>query len=232
MLSADDIHTFAYDSMSTALSETIQEPINAFQNKTERTIQWIAIILTKDRKDEPNLELNFCDKKIKTYDKVQLLRITIDQWLSFKQHVSKICRKASGQLNAPERLGPYLPVEARQAAVDVFIPANFNYCPVVWYFSTAKQMQKIESTQERALRFILNDHDQDYDSLLVKSNTVTMEVKRMRSLCTEVSKTLNSLNPVYMKDIFELNNSSYSSRRPYDFNHIPSPSDCLLHNLH
>ena len=100
--------------------------------------------------------------------------------------------------------------------MDAFILANFSYCSVVWYFSTSKQMQKIEQIQERVLKFILNDYNLDYDSLLVKSNNVTMEVKRMRSLCIEVFKTLNGLNPVYMKDIFKLNNSSYSSRRPYD----------------
>ena len=65
-------------------------------------------------------------------------------------------------------------------------------------------MQKIERIQERALRFILNDYKLDYESLLVESNDVTMEVKRMRSLCIEVFKTLNGLNPVYMNDIFKL----------------------------
>ena len=74
-------------------------------------------------------------------------------------------------------------------------------------------MQKIERIQERALRFIFNYYKLDYQSLLIKSNNV---VKRMKSLCTEVFKTLNGLNPVYMSEIFKLNNSSYSSRRPYD----------------
>ena len=145
-----------------------------------------AIISTKDRRDNSNLELNFCDKKIKISDKVQLLGITTNQRLPFEQHISEICRKASGQLNALKRLGSYLPFEARQAAVDAFILANFNYCPVVWYFSTSKQVQKLERIQERALRFILNDYNLDYDSLLVKSNNVTMELKGMRSLCIEV----------------------------------------------
>ena len=209
LLSADDIHNFADDNTITALSETIQDLINALQNKTERAIKWMEnnnmiaksdnfkpIILTKDRKDNSNLELNFCEKKIKTSDKVQFLGITIDQRLSFEQHISEICRKASGQLNALTRLGSYLRVETRQAAVDAFILANFNYCPVVCYFSTSKQMQKIEQMQGRALRFILNGYKLDYESLLVESNNVTMEVKRMRSLCIEVFKTLNGLNRV------------------------------------
>ena len=151
MLSTDDIHNFADDNTITALSETIQDLINTLQNKTARSIKWMennnmisnpdkfkAIILTKDRKDNSNLQLNFCDKKIKTSDKVQLLGITIDQRLSFEQHISEICRKAPVSLNALKRLGSYLPVEAREAVVDAFL-ANFNYCPVVWYFSTYRK---------------------------------------------------------------------------------------------
>ena len=71
LLSADDIHNFADDNTITALFETIQDLINAPQNKTERAIKWMennnmianqdkfkAIILTKDRKDNSNLKLN------------------------------------------------------------------------------------------------------------------------------------------------------------------------------
>ena len=40
-----------------------------------------------------------------------------------------------------------------------------------------------------------------------------MKVRRMRYLCVEIYKTLNDLNPGYMKDIFQ---SGYSTRRPYN----------------
>ena len=42
--------------------------------------------------------------------------------------------------------------------VQSFVYTNFNYCPLVWYFSSAKSLQKIEQLQERALRFLYNDH--------------------------------------------------------------------------
>ena len=77
-------------------------------------------------------------------------------------------------------------------------------------------MNKIERIQERALRFINNDYHLDYLTLLSKSKHVTMEVKRMRFLCTEIYKTLNGLNPNYMNQIFVKSSSRYSSRRPQD----------------
>ena len=88
------------------------------------------------------------------------------------------------------------------------------------YFQTSiivfKQLQKIEKIQARALRFVHNDCESSYDDLLIKSETVTMEVKRMRSLCIAIYKTLNNLNPQYMNETFALSRSLYSSRRPYN----------------
>ena len=41
MLSTDNIHNFSGNNMITALSETIQDLMNALQNKIERAINWI-----------------------------------------------------------------------------------------------------------------------------------------------------------------------------------------------
>ena len=101
-------------------------------------------------------------------EKVDLLGLTIDTKRSFESHISEICRKAAGQLNALKRLGSFIPFETRRVLADSFILSNFNYCPLVWYFSTAKQYQKIEKIQERVLRFVQNDYISDY-SMLLKS---------------------------------------------------------------
>ena len=43
-----------------------------------------------------------------------------------------------------------------------------------------------------------------------------MKVRRIRYLCVGIYKTLNNLNPGYMKDIFQVQQSAYSTRRPYN----------------
>ena len=73
-----------------------------------------------------------------------LLGISIDMKLTFDHHVSEICRKAAGQLNALKCLSSYLPFDATKVLVDALILSDLNYCPLVWYFSTAKQLRKIE----------------------------------------------------------------------------------------
>ena len=59
-----------------------------------------------------------------------------------------------------------------------------------------------------------NDYINDYKDLLEITKTSTMEIKRLRTLALEVFKTLNNLNPDFMKDIFYL--SPYQTHKKYD----------------
>ena len=102
--------------------------------------------------------------------------------------------------------------EICQVIVQSFILAHFNYCPLVWYFTSAKQVNKIEKIQERALRFIFNDYFSDYESLLKKLKFPSMQIRRIRSLCVEIFKSLNDLNGPYMKELFIRNESTYNLR--------------------
>ena len=51
----------------------------------------------------------------------------------------------------------------------------------------------IENVKKSAIRFL----DKEID------NDCTMNIKRLRILATVIFKTINNLNPIYMKDIFQ-----------------------------
>ena len=104
------------------------------QHKAESAISWMdendmianpdkfkAIIITKDRRQTENYELNFKGKSISSSVKVDLLGITIYNKLSFEIHINEIPRKAGGQFNALKRLGSYLPLHVRKAVANSFI---------------------------------------------------------------------------------------------------------------
>ena len=46
-------------------------------------------------------------------------------------------------------------------------------------FSSAKSLNKIESLQKRALRYLCSDYESPYDTLLAKSGKVTMQKLKM-----------------------------------------------------
>ena len=91
--------------------------------------------------------------------------------------------------------------------VNTFVMSNFNYCSLVWNFSSAQSLNKIENLQKRALRFLLNDYDSTYEDLLEKSGYPNMNLRR--TLCIEICKTLN---PDYMNEIFKPRNKANSRK--------------------
>ena len=50
---------------------------------------------------------------------------------------------------------------------------------------------------------VLDDYDSDYETLLQKAKMQTLHVDRIKTLATEIYKTLHSLNPSYISKIFK-----------------------------
>ena len=71
-------------------------------------------------------------------------------------------------------------------------------------FSSAKSLNKVESLQKRALRFLYEDYVSSYEELLQNTGKDTTKVNRLRSLCIEIYKLINSINPMHMNEIFKL----------------------------
>ena len=71
-------------------------------------------------------------------------------------------------------------------------------------FAHKKSLNKTKSLHKRSPRFLLNDYENSYEELLEKSGKCNMNLLRIRFLCIETDKTINSLNPNFMKNIFEV----------------------------
>ena len=175
------------------------------------------LLIKKDQMNTTGEKISIRGNIIESENSVKLLGIQLDYKLNFDPHISELCRKAATQLNVLKRLRAYIGFEERKVLVQSFVYSNFNYCPLVWRFCSAKSTNTTEKIQERALRFLYNDHVSSY--VLLKSQRCTMYVSRLRSLSLEIFKTLNDLNPSFMKDIFQIRASNYSSRNPNNLTH-------------
>ena len=85
-------------------------------------------------------------------------------------------------------------------------------------FSSAKSLNKVESLQKRALRFLYDNDDSSYESILKLAGKSAMNVNRLRSLCIEIYKTLNNINPAFMNEILELWKTNRVVRNQYELN--------------
>ena len=124
-----------------------------------------AIILSKSKYDTSGIPLTLGNQSITTQKSVTLLGVTIDCALSFDKHVGDLCKTAASRLNTLKRLRPFITSEkTSKSLVHAFVLAHFNYCPLVWYFTTAKQLDKMEKIHERALKFVTDDYDSSYET--------------------------------------------------------------------
>ena len=141
-----------------------------------------AIILDKKKSSLTIIPLTIDSQTIKSFPSVGHLGIHLGEKLKFNLHISNICRSAANHLSGLIRLKSYLNFNAKRVLINSCIISNFNYYPLVWIFSTAKSLNKIESLQKRALRFLYNDYSISYEDLLEKAGKVKMSVDRLRKL--------------------------------------------------
>jgi hypothetical protein len=213
-----DLGNFADDNSISDAAKTIPALIKILENEANNAIEWFrangmivnpdkfqSFILNRRPGDEQTYTLNFDNKTIQTSPEAILLGIEIDNNLNFNKHIHELTKRAAGQLNFLSRHQKFLNQNSKKVVIESFILANFNYCPLVWHFCTSESLKKLERIQERALRLLLNDYQSDYETLLEKSNKPTLQIRRIKLLATEIFKTINDLNPSYMKEIFELN---------------------------
>lgn len=198
--------------------------ISTLQNESQKLIEWFRInkmqanpdkfqvIAVGKRTYEQNPSICIQNTTLSCESIVKLLGIDIDYQLNFDTHIGKICRKASQQLNILKRLGPFLNRLSKLTIFHTFILSNFNFCPLAWHFCTEKNSKKLEKVQERALRFVYEDHTSSYEDLLAKAKMPSLQIRRLRNMAIETFKIVQKTSPVCLHDLVNIKNCKYTFR--------------------
>ena len=146
-------------------------------------------------------------------DTMKVLGIDIDDRLTFDGHISNICIKAGRQLNVIQRLKGSLDQDSRMAIYKSFIMSNFNYCPLIWMFTSKTSLSKLENIQKLALRwFVLDGYQSGYTDLLQNANVPWIKIMLLRDLTIEVFRCINEINPAYLNAMFIRKECPYALR--------------------
>ena len=73
----------------------------------------------RTKKNNPQ-KLTIDKKVITSSENVTLLGLEVDSKLNFDEHVSKLCNKSAGQLNAHCRIGHLLGLEEKKILINSF----------------------------------------------------------------------------------------------------------------
>ncbi len=234
---ADDNTLYAIDSSPQSLREHLNSLVNKAQLWfTENGMQsnpakFQSIFFG----NTPPCTVSIENISIEPTGLIKLLGVGIDSQLKFSNHITNICIKAGRNLNALKRVAKSLPINVKLLLYKTYIMCHFNFCPLVWHFCSKSDTDKLERLQLRALRFVYADYESDYDALLFKANMPTLELARLRALCTQVFKCVQNLSPKYMCELFVLQDKSIHNTRSAKSiiqNHCNSVNNGLKHLSH
>ena len=104
------------------------------------------------------ISLKLLSSTIEPSPSEELLGITTDSELTFYKHITLLCSKPNQKLSALARIAKYLTIDKRKILLNLFITAQFNYCPQIWMCHSRALNNNINRIQERALRIVYSDY--------------------------------------------------------------------------
>ena len=84
--------------------------------------------------------------------------------------------------------------------------------------TNANSIHKIEAIQQRFLRFVLNHYKSSYEDLLNKSGKPTVNLRKTRSLCIELYKTINNFKSRIHENLFKVRKTNRAQTEQYKLN--------------
>ena len=140
-----------------------------------------------------NEEIN--GKSITRVHKVKSLGLSIDEHLTWKDHVDEIVKKAIGAL---KRVKPFISVKTALQIYHALIRPYFDYCTSVWGECSVTLCDKLQKLQNRAARVITrSSYDVNAKDLLISLRQDNLANRRKKLKAALMFKILNDLAPDY-----------------------------------
>ena len=128
-----DLHNFADDNTISCVSSSLNELISELEKEGNIATQWfrdnsmivnpekfLAIIIDRKNQKNNSQKLTVDEKVTTSFENVTLLGLEVNSKLNFDEHVSKLCNKSAGQLNALCRIGHLIGLEERKVLMKLF----------------------------------------------------------------------------------------------------------------
>ena len=161
-------------------------------------------------KENEQFELTCNDITLKRSSQEKILDVTIDDKLSFDEHIINIYKTANKKLSTLSSINHYIKQNKKEISLSSFIISHFSYCPLILMFCSKKSTKKINAVHERSLRIIRNDYESLYPLILEDAHQITFHQRCINSLMIEVYMYLNGHSPDIMNDIFKLRENTYN----------------------
>ena len=203
---ADDTQLLETGKTIEEVKEKLERTINTAQNwykknslmsnpaKTE-----IIIFRTKQGKKHNitiKVEENGEEVELKPADCIKVLGVHLDECLEFNKQVKHVQGKATAATKNLYRIRDLLPVMYKMMLYDGLIASHFNYADVIWGGCTKKNQEKLQTTQNFAMRTILGaERRSSATEALTKLRYLDLQNKRQVHEAVFAYKAINGTQP-------------------------------------
>ena len=133
--------------------------------------------------------------------------------LKFDPHIKSMCKKAAQKLGVLNRISSLLDPEKKRLVFNAVIKSHFNYCPLIWMFSSRRSNNLINRIHKRSLRTVYNDTSSTFQEFLQLNGSVSTHYENIQTLATDVFKVVNNICPPSMKLLFHFRENRYDIRK-------------------
>ena len=148
--------------------DSIKKAGQELKSETEKAKRWYKVNLLKanpskyqtkfaiDPKSsikEPadELLLQIDNQIVKSSHKLTIFGMTIDDKLTFSEHIKDISKRAGQKVGVLLRLRNLIPCSAKLQLYKSALLPHLTYCDIVWHFCKSRDKPKLERIQERAV---------------------------------------------------------------------------------
>ena len=150
------------------------------------------------------------DTKVELANSLKILGVTIDNKLTYCEHISNMLKKVYAKIAVLRRLIRLTPHNVSQSLYKAYLLPHLEHCSPLLIAANKTFNSKLESANKYALKTLLNlGNNLKCDSILYLIDMQSLEHRRYYSSLLLLYKFMNSNGPQYIKNFFQTRYTKY-----------------------
>ena len=179
--------------------------------------------------DNHELRVTVDSEPVRQVPSTKTLGLTLDENLTWKNHIEVISKKVSSGIGALKRVRGLMDRETAIKVYKGFIEHYFSYCASVWAGIGVTLSDRLQKLQNRAARVITQStYDISSRDLLNELQGNSLSINRDKQKAIFMFKTVNGLTPQYLEEMFSSRIGHYTLRDSNRKLFIPKPNTDYL----
>ena len=156
--------------------------------------------------------INVCGTDVYPSSTISYLGVTLDEFLSFEQHVIDVCRSSFAFLRNFYRIRNYLPMSSVLSIANAFLFSCMDYCNSILSFCNKRTIGRLQRVQNGLVRLVKRLPRRTPTSQAIKeTGWLRINDRIIFKICCFVHKCVYGSSPAYVNDLISFSHSLTSS---------------------